>query len=437
MSEIFFCDLCKVGFNSLKSLTSHKNKSKMHKNNGVTVSCEYCKREFSCTKSLKRHSTVCKVRLIKVEIENKDEEKINSVKKDIEELKIQIKDEHVLNVKKEVEYLKQKLEEEKQEKNKLTELSLKTIQTVATNAKTITNNFNVYNYIQPITQECLIDILKQRRKDMITSDYELVDLFAEKLKDKVFQTDSARHVIMYKDGEEMRRDPNAKELSRKIFLVSAPELQNFKPLVEDSVKSIPEEASLDYILEENKKLYFLNSLSDPKDNYLNEFGRNLVQKLPTKEQFFRNQSNWTFFNLKLLLEKKLFNENNSSIVVCQYFLSGVFHFALNISRILKDNDFICINDLNFMSSCDKVKIRIKSDDDNFVDDNEAKILMEISREILLDNDNKVLDILTTEERSKTVNMLAGYEILCNYFELRKFKNGEMSEKFIAGISYYE
>lgn len=441
-SQQFRCDLCDVAFNSVQALTCHKNRSSAHKPLSNNL-CNFCNKRLSCAKSLKRHLATCKEKIAFEEAEREEEER----KQRIEEYERKLESESRIAeitkresefVKKEYEYIKSKLDEEKIDKKELAEISFKTIQTVASNSKSITknitknitNNINVYNYIQPITQECLLEILKYRQKEMITSNNELVDLFADKLKDKAFQTDRARNVIMYKDGEEMKRDPNAKELSKQIFLVSAPELQPYRPLIEDTLRigQKNNNLSIDRVTEECQKLCFLNSLSNPQDNsLLNEFGKNLAQKLPTREQFFRNQTNYTFFNLKILLEKTMFSETNTPYDMCQYFLCGIFSLGFNISRLLQNEGFIKVNYDNTEF------IFLKQDEGEFHKDKEGKILTEIVVEIISENSSKILKLLSKESMRQSVNMLPGFEILSSYSQLMEFKDGEHLQSFHDGL----
>ena len=428
MSEIsqFNCNDCNLVFDTQKALKNHLNKSKAHKDMSEFRTCEYCKKTLSSSYNLKRHLSICKSKIEYIKKELEEKERIDSLK--IAEKIEEEKKKHQKALA-EINNLKSKLEEEQQAKNQLTELSLKTIQNIANNTKNVTNNITIYNYIQPITHEFLADILKHRRTDMITNGNDLIDLFADKLKDKVFQTDSSRHVIMYKEGEEMKRDPHAKELSKKIFSVSAPELQPFKSLVEDKIKCLHSSTNLDDLMEQTNKLVFLDSLSNPKDSYITEFGKNLVQKLPTKEHFFRNLSSNTFFNLKIYIESKIYSSITLGQEVCEVFLGGCFRLGVLVKRMLEESKLIMINPKK------PEEVLLKDDEGMWRKDIGCKILTEIVREILNENEPKMVEILANEQNRKIANLLNGFDILLNFMDLIKFRNGDNADKFLSGLTF--
>ena len=129
------------------------------------------------------------------------------------------------------------------------------------------------------------------------------------------------------------------------------------------------------------------------------------------------------YNIHLVC-KISFNFFSNTEKICEIFLGGIFSLARFVSHVLRNKDFIYIN-------CQKNKINLRTDHSDIIEDKSGEILIDIIREILVENDYLI------DEKLMSVNIKSSIsDIFKNLHELKRFKfDREFTSNFLEGILF--
>lgn len=242
------CEFCEKCFKDSYSLKRHLNTAKKCKKNREENTfdyvCEYCTNNFSNEYNLSRHFKICK-KYIMLQDKQKEDEYKNKIKElenknylleekyNLSFASIKTLEEKYNSVLSKLDIYKDNELEYKEKINKL-ETTIETLAAKAIensgNKTTINNRNQIYNALQPLTEEHMREQTKYLTYKDVKNGIEGMAHFASKhtFKDRVACSDKTRLNFVFKnEHDNIIKDPEGIEITKRFIEINKDELLRF------------------------------------------------------------------------------------------------------------------------------------------------------------------------------------------------------------------
>ncbi len=238
MNNEIFCENCKKTFKTKYTLNTHRKTSKkclklQNVNNEelLIYKCTYCEKSFGTKQNFDNHENICRNKLI-YEKEQLIKE-VTVLKKDNESLK-RLKTKYSNNLEQknaECELLKTNIKnlQEKLDKQQETieKLAAKAIDNAGPKTTNINNRNQIYNSLQPLTDDYMRDQTKYLTYNNIKNGAHGIAHFASNhtFKDRIACSDKSRLNFIFKNEEDnIIKDPEGVEITKRFIEINREEL---------------------------------------------------------------------------------------------------------------------------------------------------------------------------------------------------------------------
>lgn len=234
MSEII-CEFCNTKFSSKYTLKNHQKTTKfcleIQKNENALYCCEFCGKESTRLDYHRKHIEKCKEK--KLISESKLHDELIEYKSIIDELKQQIndKDNSIKTYIEKIELYKELYQEEKIKNIKLEDdiklLASRAIENTGSKTTTINNKNQIYNSLQPLTEEYMKEQTKFLTYNNVKNGAHGIAHFASNhtFKDRLICSDKSRLNFVFKNEADLIiKDPEGIEITKKFIEINREEI---------------------------------------------------------------------------------------------------------------------------------------------------------------------------------------------------------------------